>query len=72
MPPRRSARLAMKPRVNFRAPGARALKYTRVNTKQRLVQTSACSRALITLNYVVLFALSLTLTTPFIVHLTRI
>jgi hypothetical protein len=62
----------MKPRVNFRAPGMRGSKPSRVNTKQRLVNASMCSRALITLNYVVLFALSLSLTSPFIIHLTRI
>ena len=72
MPPRRSARLAMKPRVNFREPGMRGSKYTRVNTKQRVVYASTCSRVLITLNYVVLFALSLTFTAPFLVHVTRI
>ena len=71
MAPRRSARLAMKPRVNFREPSLRIGKYPRV-TKQRINYPSTCSKILIGLNYIVLFAISLTLTAPFLVHVTRI
>jgi len=66
MPPRRSARLAMKPRVNFREPSLRISKYPRV-TKQRTPYPSTCSKILIGLNYIILIAFSLTLTAPFVV-----
>jgi hypothetical protein len=73
MTPRRSARLAMKPRVNFREPSLRIAKAGRATTKKyRVTYPNTCSNILIGINYIILFAVSVSLCSPFIVHMSHI